>query len=210
MTSFSAGARTKFACTVKQHGTRLKQNFLAERWILLTNVVRHDTGQLVAKSIWLREGGWSRNMKTGHHYTFHARTEPCRSNRLEPGISGRINQEWRIVNPNKVSEVDMLPKAKRLDGKEILTFKVQAKQRKKANRESERVNQEQRTDNPNKVGEVKIPQKAKRLDGEEAHASKVRNNPRKKIRRKSRSKTIQSIFNNKRETGPGRVRLWAG
>ena len=161
MTKFIAGVRNEFAGTLRQHGTRLKQNLLAERWILLVDVVRSDTGESIAKRIWFRDGAWSRDMNKGHRYAFHARTEPCRSEQYEPGMSGRINQEWRIVNPNKVRE-------------------------------------------------VAISQKTKTLDWEETHASKVHSKRRNKPRRKGRSNTILSIFDNRRETGPGRARHWTG
>ena len=210
MASFISGTRTAFAGTVKQHGTRLKQRFLAERWILMVDVVRSDTEQLIAKRVWLRDGEWSKNMKIGHRYVFHARMLKCHSNQQAPGISGRINAEWRIANPTKVREVSAPQKAKVLAGEEILTFKVQAKRRKGAGRKSGQDSQEQRTDSSHESAKQATSRKARRLNREEPPTAKADNEPRKKIRRKSRSKTILSIFDNRRESGPGRARHWTG
>ena len=138
----------------------------------------------------------------GHRYAFYARMQQCPDNRGAPGISGRINQKWRIANPNKVREVETSQKTKRLDGEEIITFKVHTKRHKKAERKGERANQEQRPTTLDKTKEVEAPQKAKILDGEKARTFSVTNKPRKKARRKSRSPTIRSIFENRRETGP--------
>lgn len=210
MTGFVEGERTEFAGTLRQHRARLKQNFLAERWLLLVDVVKSDTRQLVAKGVWLRDGEWSRNMKTGQRYVFHARMQKCRSNRQASAISGRINDEWRISNPTKVKEVAAPQRAKVLYGDEILTFKVQAKRRKGAGRKSGQDSLEQRTDNSNESVKQATSRKARRLNGEEPPTAKADNKPRKKIRRKGRSKTILSIFDNRRESGPGRARHWAG
>ena len=207
---FVAGARIEFAGTVERHGTRRRENSLEERWLLLTDVDRTDTGQVVAKRVWFRDGKWSRDMRMGHRYAFHARMQHCPDNLESPGISGRINQKWRIANPNKVREVETSQKTKRLDGEDIITFKVHTKRHKKAERKRERANQGQRPTVLDKTEEVEVSQKAKILDGEKSRMFNVPNKPRKKARRKSRSRTIQSIFENRRETGPGRARLWAG
>ena len=207
---FVSGARTEFAGTMERHGTRRRQNSLEERWLLLTDVNRTDTGQVIARRVWFRDGKWSRDMRMGHRYAFHARMEQCPDNRESPGISGRINQKWRIANPNKVREVETSQKTKRLDGEETITFKVYTKRHKKAERKRERAIEEQQPTTLDKTGEAEAPQKAKILDEERTRAFNVPSKSRRKIRRKSRNKTIQSIFDNRRGTGPSRVRLWAG
>lgn len=207
---FVAGVRIEFAGTVERHGTRRRENSLEERWLLLTDVYRTDTGQIVAKRIWFRDGKWSGDMRMGHRYAFHARMQQCPDYQEAPGISGRINQKWRIANPNKVREVETPQKTKRFDGEDVITFKVHNKRHKKAERKRERANQEQRPTTLDKTEEMEAPQKAKILDGEKARMFNVPNKPQKKARRKSRSRTGRSIFENRRETGPGRARLWAG
>ena len=148
MIRFVAGERTEFVGTLKQHRTWYKANMLAERWLLLVDVVRSDTEQLIAKQVWLREGKWSRNMKKGHRYSFSARVQPCRDIQDAPGISGRIDQEWRISNPSKVREREMSPIATALDGAENATIKFHGKSRKKPRRSGKRSAAQLFDDNP--------------------------------------------------------------
>lgn len=131
MTNFVAGERTRFTGTLKRHGTRFRENALPERWLLLVDVVRSDTGKPIAKNIWFRDGKWSRNMKAGQRYAFMARVSQCLSRRQAPGVSGRINQEWRLANPTRVTDVEIPLKSKRLNGKETRTFTVRAKPRRR-------------------------------------------------------------------------------
>lgn len=164
MSAFVAGTRTEFVGTLKQHGTRLKANAIAERWLLLVDVAKSDTGQGIAKRLWLRDGEWSRNMNPGHRYAFYARMQRCNNIRQAPGISGRINQGWRIANPNNVREVAVPQKTKHVGGKETRTFKVQVRRSNKTARKSGRVNREPQIAKPNEVREGRPLQKAKSLD----------------------------------------------
>ena len=130
MTNFVADERARFTGTLKRHGTRFRENALTERWLLLVDLVRNDNGKPMAKSVWFRDGEWSRNMRVGHRYAFNARVTECLNRRLAPGVSGRINQGWRLSNPTKVTEVEIPHNPKRLNGKGIRTFTVRTKPRK--------------------------------------------------------------------------------
>ena len=205
MPAFVTGARTEFIGTLERHGIRLKRNSPAERWLLLVDVVRKDNGQSIAKRVWLRDGRWSRNMKTGHRYCFHARMERCRNSRLAPGISGRVNQGWRIANPNKVSEVEIAQQAKNLDGKEILTFNVRFKQREKTKPKNGLDSQEQQTAKLYDTKRADAQREVKSRAEREIRTIEVRANRRKATERKSRNNATP--LPSSRGTRRGRVRL---
>lgn len=131
MTNFIKGERTRFIGTLARHGTRFRENALPERWLLLVDIVRNDTGTPMAKNVWFGDGEWSRNMRVGHRYAFDARVTQCLNRRQAPGVSGRINQGWRLSNPTKVTEVEIPHKPKQLNEQGIRTFTVRAKPRKR-------------------------------------------------------------------------------
>ena len=205
-----AGERIKFVGTLKQHGTRLKQNGLQERWLLLVNVSSADAGNLMAKRIWFRDGKWSRNMKPGHRYSFCARVERCQGNREAPNISGRINERYRLANPNKVLEVAIPKEERDVESKETRTFKVSAKGRKVRSGKKGSVEQKQplvtRKERSRVENSRQTPSRDVQKNQPPSSPSERRNN----TARKRRSTTISSIFENRRDAGSRRVRQWTG
>ncbi len=209
-TEAAAGRRTQFFGTLKRHGTRLKQNGLQERWLLLIDLIAADSGKTLAKHAWFRDGKWSRNMKTGHRYSFCARVERCLGNQKAPNVSGQIDEGHRLANPNKVLEVAIPAKQKNVESSETGTFKVYHKRAKTPGSKKASFDQNQPIAKRKGNSGTEDSGQSPRLGGQNADPPAVPAKWRNNTARKRRSATISSIFENRREAGSRRVRQWTG